>query len=207
MAKSNHINGNLVCLTGVLAGISTLVAAIYFVAMLASVRAANAAKKSADALALTERAFVLFDDRISPDPRDKSELTYWLSNSGHTPAYIKIVRAYVRLGETGSGGTPASARDPSVSYKTGPDIAVLGPQQPQSVFEPIGTTDYIDVTVEQQIRSKSRALWFWGFVAYVDAFGEEHFTEWCRYWRPDDSDDNDQGIWVFCDEPGRNIAT
>jgi hypothetical protein len=147
-------------------------------------KAANAAKRSADALALTNRAFVLFDDRISPDPREKSELTYWLSNSGHTPAYIKIIWAHVGLGAPVSGGIPASLRDPSKSYKTATDIAVLGPQQTFNAAEPIGRSDYVDDSVQEQIRENQRALWFYGFVIYVDAFEREHVTEWCRFWNP-----------------------
>jgi hypothetical protein len=167
--------------------------------------AANAAKRSADALALTERAFVLLDDRTSPDPRQKEELVYEITNGGQTPAYIKKLTSYVRLGATGAGGIPATVYDPTMSYKTAPDIAVLGPQQTLSAIEPIGPTDYITPSVEQQIRNKQRALWFCGFVVYVDAFKEEHVSEWCRFWVP--SSDTDQGIWRFVEEPGRNIAT
>jgi len=207
--REEGLEGKLVRLTGILAVANVVTGVIFLFTMFATIRAANAAKRSADALALTERAFVLFADTVSPDPRNTAEFTYWVRNSGNSPAYIKIIRACVRLGAPVSGGIPRSLRDPSGSYKTAVDIAVLGPDQGFGALESIGPSDYVDPSVVDQIRRKERTLWFWGFVAYVDAFGEEHITEWCRFWKPSEREEDwpPEGIWVFVDEPGRNIAT
>ncbi len=90
-------------------------------------KAADAAKASADFLKLTERAFVLLDESRSPDPREKAEMIYWIVNCGKTPAYIKVVKAWMEF--TDSGLPPPVHTLANVSYKHVGEMAVLGPSQ------------------------------------------------------------------------------
>jgi hypothetical protein len=96
-ARALQVEENLVCLTAGLALINALVMAIYFVTMLASIRATKAAKQSADAAKhsadtaefafyTTTRPWVLVSDLEIGPSNSGPIVTYKVYNTGPSPA-------------------------------------------------------------------------------------------------------------------------
>src|SRR5216684_4415579 len=164
-------------------------------------KAADAAKASADFLKLTERAFVLLDESRSPDPREKAEMIYWIVNCGKTPAYIKVVKAWMEF--TDSGLPPPVHTLANVSYKHVGEMAVLGPSQTFDAGVDLPGSKTLECQQIEAIKDKTRWLWFCGWIAYSDAFDNEHVTVWTRYWNPVE-EDIPQGVFGFPGQPGYN---
>jgi hypothetical protein len=167
-------------------------------------KAARAASETADALKLTERAFVLLDERVSPDPRpDKREMSYVIVNCGKTPAYIKTVKAEMRF--TDSASPPPVNPFASKSHRGDGEMAVLGPDQTLNAGVDLPNSEPLDCERIEAINNKTSWLWFCGWIVYSDAFDNEHFTVWTRYWNPTE-EDIPQGVFGFPNEPGYNYA-
>src|ERR1700687_4735386 len=161
-------------------------------------RQLNAIGRQADiaenALKGTERAWLLLDDSHRPDPRDVDRFLYAMINNGRTPAFIKIIKSDVRQIDT-SQPPPPSLYDEKISYKNAPDVAVVGPTNGILRYAEFGRT--LEPYIAERIRENEWRLWFLGFAVYVDIFGAEHVTEWCRFWQPSGDYPPDQGIFTF----------
>jgi hypothetical protein len=138
-------------------------------------RSANAARKSAQCLTKSERAWLL----ISPDSFTlvtSNRFDWVIKNVGKTTA--RITEANVRcrtcvgmeklLGQSPDYGMPIPV------YET--------PVAPDPFETQDGRTSGLTADDLEGIRNKGVDLVAYGYVKYIDAFGESHETRFCSYY-------------------------
>jgi len=128
----------------------------------------------------------------------KFECRPLLVNTGKTPARKITFKARAAV-----MGVPLPK---GINLPDAPDEdeggSILGPQQNANMFAIVDgfCADKEVESIKHGVGDKG--LYVWGRVTYEDAFGEEHFTQFCQriYW---DLKDNVRGHYI----PGRNDAS
>jgi hypothetical protein len=174
--RSLQIEQNLVRLTAILAAVNIGVMAIYFFTMLASIRAANAAKESAqvarDALELLERAYVdvqirnvmVGDQRVDQYTVDRVvNISYQLQNLGRTTAFITTLNQEIHFSDSKS---PMPEPQPSERSKVRRPISIA-----QGGHWIYGVHKKIEEIQQRQMISDPPTLFahFFLYVGYKDA--------------------------------------
>jgi hypothetical protein len=166
-------------LTRALTILAVIQSAITLFALVATFKAATAAKASADAINLTERAQIgvphdswKVERRASDDPRYNLVLTYSVRNAGPTLGYFKLT-----LFHTWDGSGPDHTPTPMEFFEN--DAAL----EPWAVILPGESIPHVDhpflVASQDEIdRLESGALVYWTFgrISYRDLFGHVHYT-------------------------------
>ncbi|MGA7156294.1 MAG: hypothetical protein WBY53_05585 [Acidobacteriaceae bacterium] len=180
--------GGTAALVASLVGVATL---IYIAVQTnASVKAANAAKKSADAQINIERPWLLIESLDLPqftvvrvgDPRILQRiLRYEIKNYGKTPARVRALRVVLAVGD--SPEFPPNALDVfgTENFSVNPHIIPQGDKRKHDID---ATPDY-PLTDEQHMeiaRGEAMFLWAYGLVRYGDVHGEWYETRICYRW-------------------------
>lgn len=186
--KLVKFNGDLAYYTWILAivaifqFISIFVQAIVFILTLrATVRAANAAKDSADALPAIERAYVFVVPKIDPDILSSGGFMvhYYFVNHGKTPAVIDGIEVHYKSLASLPDNIQFLANVPEAS-----GIVIAGggrwPAEENEKRYPSVKIASIEDACATKVQDSD---WFYGRITYSDVFGQARHTRF--RWRFD----------------------
>jgi hypothetical protein len=147
-------------------------------------QAANAAKKSADALPIMERAYVFAQIKLKEklstmDGPKNIDILLYLKNYGRTPAIVKDIACHIGIYPKNQ----VNGDDLTEREKHYPIEAFIGrDEQHLENTKPL----YIDDKELLYIAGKSHIIYCFGCVRYMTIFEQEHFHGFCwEYSFPD----------------------
>jgi hypothetical protein len=193
----------IIWLTAVVAVATFLQAIFLFKSFRETRKAANAAKDSADALPMLERAYIFVNKVrsntiIMPTPDEyyygasrirlnKNSFEVVIENYGKTPAIVKRIEAVANVF---SGAIPHIV---GIQYPNMPEITRIIASQKGHSFN--FDFDIEDNQTLEKISSLERKLVCIGCIQYEDIFGNPHETGFCWWYEPDTED------FCFYDHP------
>jgi hypothetical protein len=190
--REESLEYELVILTAVLAGIEVVTFIVFFFTMLASIRAANAAKASAEAAkesvdtagetlkqtkannAIDQRAYVYLSSvRVKRYPPNKVGITYPIFNAGKTPAVL--IGEYSRADVFAVRKYPEPYKRAETVFEKRSVVVPPTSSDSQAALNPTYWLDLMDEEIEAISKEESQIV-FHGIIRYLDIFGNWHDT-------------------------------
>jgi hypothetical protein len=187
--------------TRVLTFLAVIQAVITALALGASIRAANAAKNSADiaasTLRLTQRAHLFAVNwKLTDFEPGKFPLIEWsIKNSGSSPGRLIKANFNLLLAPDLTDATPVYGPE-----ETDEGNFPIYPDIPYARSFRITKTGALSQSVHAAVIDGTHRLWFWGFFTYADPVGEHRFGWLVTYERDRNS------VSVVQTKPGYNHA-